>query len=138
MKTRRLISMLVVCFLTFAPITLQAQTGTEHPADESLAYSGWCRYMDDLKAQRVLLGWRSLLDTGGILLGSVAFIFEMMLPTPNLTRAVLSAAFCFAGSIDLFAYTLPRHGTVAYKMMLFQKTGADRMWFWPCNSTKQN
>ncbi|MFC2108509.1 hypothetical protein ACFLS5_03515, partial [Candidatus Bipolaricaulota bacterium] len=58
---------------------------------------------------------------------------EMVQPTPNLTRAVLSAAFCFAGVIDLFAYTVPRYEGVAYRMMLFKKTGADRMWVWPCS-----
>ena len=133
MKRRLAIVMLVAGFLGFGSISLPAQTGPVYQTDESLAYSGWCRYMHGLQAERSLLGWRSLLDTGVSLLGSIACLIEMVQPTPNLTRAVLSAAFCFAGVIDLLAYTVPRYEGVAYRMMLFKKTGADRMWVWPCS-----
>jgi hypothetical protein len=133
MKTRLAIVVLVAGVLGFGLISLQAQTEPAFQADERLAYSGWCRYMEGLQAERSLLGWRSLLDTGGVLVGSIVCLIEMLQPTPNLKRAVLSAAMCSVGVIDLFAFTIPRHEEVAFRMRLFRRIGADRMWVWPCS-----
>lgn len=137
MKGRVAIAVLLLGSLAFGPISLLAQTAPGHPTSESLAYSEWCRYMDDLKAQRTLLGWRMLLDLGASLLGATAFLVEIApQSTPDLTSVVLSLAFFLAGEIDFWAYTMPRHAAVNSEMMLFKVSGAARMWVWPCQGAR--
>ena len=135
MKSRLALAVLVVGALVLGSMPLLAQTGPGYPTDESLAYSQWCQYMDSLKHQRTLLGWRMLLDTSLSLLGVTAFFVESASPTPSITKKILAAVVQLAGTIDFFAFTSPRYGAVAYEMLLFKKTGADRMWVWPCNGT---
>jgi len=120
-------------FLTFGSMPMQAQTGSDYQSEESVVYSGWCQYMDNLQNHSSLLNWRMILDAGLGLFGSTICLIEVVQPTPNLSRSVLSAVLCVAGIIDYYAYTLPQFRLLSYKIMMFRRIGADRLWVWPCS-----